>query len=93
MERLRCLEKVPAPVRFVSVEPMIGSVEFNHHLSWLEWVICGAETGQKARPCQLSWVRQLRDECFEHKVPFFFKKFANGVREVDGQRWEQMPEV
>jgi protein gp37 len=90
-QRLTHLSQIPAKVRFVSVEPMIGSVSLGHDLLWLNWVICGAETGQKARPCELRWVRTLRDECNDYRVPFFFKKFADGSRQIDGQMWQQTP--
>lgn len=48
--------------------------ECTGHLSFVDWVICGAETGQNARPMDLKWARDLRDQCAEANVPFFFKK-------------------
>jgi protein gp37 len=73
---------------FVDVE-MPGSVN---------WVIVGAESGPGARPCDLSWVRSLRDQCVSASVPFFFKQWvANGKKfslpELDGKVWDQFPEV
>ena len=57
----------------------------------INWVIVGGETGPGARPCNPDWVRSLRDQCNNAGVPFFFKKFADGSREIDGRTWEQMP--
>ena len=57
----------------------------------LDWVICGAETGSKARPMNPDWARALRDQCVEADIPFFLKKLSDGTRELDGQMWEQYP--
>jgi len=59
----------------------------------LDWVICGAETGPGARPMDLDWARDLRDQCAAAGVPFFFKRDSDGNRELDGRLWEQWPEV
>lgn len=91
LDRLFKLAQIPAPVRFVSVEPMIGAVELTPLLPSLDWVICGAETGPQARPCDLNWVRSLRDQCIEYRIPFFFKKDSIGQHTLDGLAWEQMP--
>jgi protein gp37 len=76
-ERIPILLQIPAAVRFVSVEPMMGPVD----LSWcnytLDWVICGGETGPGARPMHPDWARSLRDQCQEAGTPFFFKSWGN----------------
>lgn len=69
----------------------------------LDWVICGGETGNQARPMFSPWVRRLRAQCTTAGVPFFFKKWGGykgrgdwlipAGHEVDGQVWEQFPEV
>ena len=82
----------PAALRFVSVEPILGSVILGDHQEWIDWVICGAETGPHARPYRSEWIRHLRDECIEANIPFFLKQLSHGKRELDGQRWEQRPE-
>ncbi len=61
--------------------------------SFLDWVICGAESGPGARPMDLDWARDLRDQCQAAGVPFFFKRDSTGNRELDGRLWEQWPEV
>ncbi|MFE9576330.1 DUF5131 family protein [Nocardia sp. NPDC006044] len=62
----------------------------------LDWVIAGGESGPSARPMHLDWVRELRDQCSDSDVPFFFKQWGGRTpkiagRELDGRRWSQMP--
>jgi protein gp37 len=59
----------------------------------IDWVICGAETGPGARPMDPDWARSLRDQCQEAGVPFFFKRDSDGNRTLDGEMWEQYPEM
>jgi protein gp37 len=75
-ERIEQLLKVPATVRFLSVEPMLESINIVNqlHTGKINWVICGPETGQKKRPFDLNWARFLRDQCRTAGVPFFYKK-------------------
>ena len=99
-ERIRVLLETPAARRFVSVEPMLGAVDLLDYMrgygrfyssTALDWVICGAETGPGARPMNLDWARDLRDQCVAARVPFFFKRDSDGNRELDGRMWEQYP--
>ena len=94
--RLNHLRKVPAAVRFVSAEPLLGPVELN--LDGIDWVIVGGESGHKARPIELSWVEAIRDDCLSSDTAFFFKQWGGrtpkaGGRELDGQTWDAMPET
>ena len=83
-ERIPILLQIPAAVRFVSVEPMLGPVKLslNYHSHGikghqkLDWVICGGESGPGARPMNPDWVRSLRDQCQGAGVPFFFKQWG-----------------
>jgi len=91
-ERIPILLQIPAAVRFVSVEPMLGPVDiFNkcygncivndcfycsRDNKGLDWVICGGETGPGARPMKKDWVYGLKDQCVAAGVPFFFKKWG-----------------
>ena len=64
----------------------------------LDWVICGCESGQNARPFDMDWARDLRDQCQNANVPFFFKQGRVGGKlvkmpELDGQVWNEFPEV
>jgi protein gp37 len=90
-----CLRQVPAAVRFVSAEPLLGplpSLELDH----LQWVITGGESGPGHRHCDPEWVRDLRNRCVELGVAFFHKQWggrtpkANG-RLLDGRTWDEMP--
>ncbi len=88
-ERIPVLLDTPAAVRFVSVEPMLGAVDLREYIKgerwftsdspmyrWLDWVICGGESGPGARPMHPEWARGLRDQCQEAGVPFFFKQWG-----------------
>jgi protein gp37 len=92
--RVHLLRRVPARVRFLSIEPMLGPVKLN--LSGIQWVIAGGESGPGARPLDAAWVRGLRDQCVRARVPFFFKQWG-GVRKhltgrvLDGQTWNDRP--
>ena len=74
-ERIDALRRVPAAIRFISAEPIIGSVgEVN--LDGIDWVIAGGESGPKARPMWAGWARDLRDQCVNADVPYFFKQYG-----------------
>lgn len=82
--RVEHLRSAPAAVRFLSVEPLIGPVgELN--LQDIHWVIVGGESGPRARPVALEWVREVRDQCVAQQVPFFFKQWG-GLRPKTGGR-------
>jgi len=89
------LRKVPAHVRFLSCEPLLGSLR-ELDISNLHWLISGGESGPKSRPVEIDWLRELRDKCLESKVPYFFKQWggtnkkASG-RILDGITWDQFP--
>lgn len=93
--RIRHLQRVPAAVRFLSVEPLLGPIR-RLPLAGIRWVIVGGESGPGARPMKATWVRSLRDQCAAHQVPFFFKQWG-GVwkkrhgRELDGRTWDELP--
>lgn len=94
--RIDHLRKVPAAVRFVSAEPLLGPLG-EVDLAGIHWVIAGGESGPNARPVEYEWVTDLRDTCTEAKVAFFFKQWGGrtpkaGGRELDGEVWDQLPE-
>lgn len=102
------LLQIPAAIRFVSIEPMLGAVditkfwdgvggmprgrkvgETDTYVSSLDWVIVGGESGSGARPMHLDWVRKVRDDCKEAKVPFFFKQVGEWrTEEIEGNSFE-----
>jgi protein gp37 len=91
----RYLSAVPAAVRFVSAEPLLGplpSLKLDH----LQWVITGGESGPHYRPCDREWVRDLRDRCREAGIAFFHKQWGGRTpkargRMLDGRTWDEIP--
>lgn len=95
--RADALRQVPAAVRFISAEPLLGRLE-GLDLTGIHWVIAGGESGHGHRPVQLDWLRYVRDLAVDAEVPFFFKQWGGrfskaGGRELDGTEWSQMPAV
>jgi len=93
--RVADLRRVPAAIRFLSCEPLIGPL-VNLDLTGIDWVIVGGESGPGHRHLDPSWVAEIRDRCSEADVPFFFKQWGGrtpkeGGRELDGRHWDQMP--
>jgi len=72
-ERIPMLLSIPAAKHFLSVEPMLGPVHLFLERNHVDWVICGPETGPKARPCDKAWVKNLYEQCKEAGVPFWDK--------------------
>jgi protein gp37 len=95
--RIRHLQETPAGVRFLSVEPLIGPVG-KLNLTGIDWVIVGGESGPSSREMKLEWAREVRDQCYENGVAFFFKQWGglrpkSGGRNLDGRKWSQFPNV
>ncbi len=101
--RVRHLLAVPAAVRFLSCEPLIGPLDLGAFMNGvtgydgLHWVIVGGESGIGARPMEEGWARMLRDQCLASRVPFFFKQWGGrtpkaGGRELDGVTWDEYPD-
>lgn len=93
--RVLDLAKVPAAVRFLSCEPLLGPLP-ELPLDGIDWVIAGGESGPNARPVDSEWIRELRDHCVSGQTPFFFKQWGGirakaGGRELDGRTWDEMP--
>jgi protein gp37 len=95
LTRVERLREVPATVRFLSVEPLLGPLP-DIDLTDVDWVIVGGESGPGARLLNSQWVLAIRDACVESGVPFFFKQWG-GVRkkvagrEIENRTWDQMP--
>jgi protein gp37 len=94
--RIEHLRKVPAAVRFLSIEPLLGPIS-RLPLQRIGWVIVGGESGPACREVKPQWVRQIRDRCLAQGVPFFFKQWGGtrkklSGRELDGRTWDEMPE-
>ncbi|MFG3620814.1 phage Gp37/Gp68 family protein [Nocardia asiatica] len=95
LDRVDHLREVPAAVRFLSCEPLLGPLD-GLVLDGIGWVIAGGESGAEHRPMDPAWVRGIRDSCQAADVPFFFKQWGGRTpkamgRELDGQLWDEMP--
>ncbi len=93
--RINDLREVPAFIRFLSLEPLLGFLgAFN--LNNIDWVIVGGESGPGARHMKDDWVIEIKDQCIRQDVPFFFKQWG-GVnkkksgRTLLGQTWDDIP--
>lgn len=95
IERIDYLRTVPAKVRFLSLEPLIGPLE-NLQLDGISWVIVGGESGPRARPMKPEWVKSILRQCRAARTAFFFKQWG-GVRKdltgrkLDGTVYNEMP--
>jgi protein gp37 len=95
--RIDHLQKVPAAIRFLSVEPLLGPIP-RLPLQGIDWVIVGGESGPGCRKIDPDWVRNIRDRCLAQGVPFFFKQWGGtrkklSGRELDGRTWDEMPDT
>lgn len=93
--RIDYLRKVPAQVRFLSLEPLIGPIP-KLKLDGIDWVIVGGESGPKARPMEEVWVTDIQEACDNSGVPFFFKQWGGknkkkAGRLLCGRTWDEMP--
>ena len=94
--RLRHLKETNAAKKFISFEPLLGSVG-TIDLAGIDWVIMGGESGHGFRKVDISWLREIRDQCTEQKVALFFKQWGGrtskiGGNELDGKHWLNHPE-
>ena len=95
VHRADALRNVPAAVRFISAEPLLGRLE-GLDLTAIDWLIAGGESGAGHRPVKAEWIRELRDRCQSEGVAFFFKQWGGirskaGGRVLDGRTWDEMP--
>lgn len=93
--RIEALRRTSAHVKFVSFEPLLGSVP-EVDLGGIDWVIVGGESGPNARPMRKEWALEIRDACAAASIPFFFKQWG-GTRKkhtgrvLDGRVYDAMP--
>ena len=97
MGRIEDLVATPARVRFLSLEPLLGPLP-DLPLDGIDWVIVGGESGPYARPMDPAWVRDIRRQCEQAGVPFFFKQWGGknkkrAGRKLDGRTWDGLPAV
>lgn len=94
-QRADRLREVPASVRFISAEPLLGPLD-ELDLAGIDWLIAGGESGPRYRPADPAWVIDLRDRCELEGVAFFLKQWGGrtpkaGGRELEGRTWDAMP--
>lgn len=93
--RIDRLRRIPAAVRFISAEPLLGPLA-GLNLEGMDWLIAGGESGPNHRPVDPDWVRGLQEACREAEVAFFFKQWGGRTpksrgRQLDGRTYEEMP--
>jgi protein gp37 len=95
--RIELLKETKARVKFLSCEPLIGALP-DMNLNGIDWVIVGGESGRKPRPMKEEWVKDIKHQCQNSNVAFFFKQWGgtnkkkNG-RIFEGKTWNEMPSV
>jgi protein gp37 len=95
LERIDHLRQTDAVIKFLSLEPLLGPIP-NIDLAGIDWVIVGGESGPGARPIEIDWVRNIREQCLAQHVPFFFKQWGGTNKKktgriLDGETWDEMP--
>ena len=93
--RIDDLRQTSAAVKFLSLEPLLGALPALD-LTGIDWVIVGGESGPRARPMDEEWVLEIRDQCVDQGVPFFFKQWGGtnkkkAGRILQGRTWDEMP--
>jgi protein gp37 len=97
IHRADYLRQVPAAVRFISAEPLLGQLT-RLDLTGIDWLIAGGESGVGHRPVKAEWVQELRDRCQAEGVAFFFKQWGGrtsktGGRLLEEREWNEMPQA
>jgi protein gp37 len=95
IDRADQLREVPAAVRFISAEPLLGPLD-GLDLTHIDWLIAGGESGPVRRPPKEEWFTDLRDQCLEAGTAFFFKQWGGrtpkaGGRDLAGRTWDEFP--
>ena len=96
MYRIKHLLATNAQIKFLSLEPLLGPLH-NIPLSGIDWVIVGGESGPRARPVKKEWITDIRDQCNDTSVPFFFKQWGGTNRKksgrlLEGRTWDELPD-
>jgi protein gp37 len=95
--RIQALRKVPAHVRFISYEPLVGAIG-RVNMKDIHWVIVGGESGPHSRPMDEKWVEEIRGQSREQNVAFFFKQWGGTNKKATGRvyrgrTWDEYPEA
>lgn len=95
--RIEILKQIPAKVKFISFEPLLGPIG-EVDLTGISWAIVGGESGPNHRPIERAWVREIHQTCKNQEVAFFFKQWGgrtpkSGGRILDGREWNEYPMI
>jgi protein gp37 len=95
VDRIDHLRRTRARVKFLSLEPLLGPLP-GLNLQGIDWVIVGGESGPGARPIEESWILDIRDQCRDAQVAFFFKQWGGQNKKktgrlLEGRTWDEMP--
>jgi protein gp37 len=93
--RIDHLRQTGAQVKFLSLEPLLGPLP-DMNLQGIDWVIVGGESGPGARPMKKEWVIEIKQQCSDAEVPFFFKQWGGSLRNragriLQGRTWDEVP--
>jgi protein gp37 len=96
-DRIDLLRQTGARVKFLSCEPLIGTLP-NLNLKDIDWVIVGGESGRKPRPMKPEWVEDIKNQCISTDTKFFFKQWGGTNKKktgrlLDGRTWDEIPEI
>jgi len=102
--RIKNLQKSPAWIRFISIEPLLSPISLDESLlDAIQWVIVGGESGPQARPMKPEWVYEIQNQCKQNHIPFFFKQWGTydstgervgkkaAGRILNGRTWDEVP--
>jgi len=94
--RIDHLRRTNAKIKFLSLEPLIGPVD-NIILDNIDWVIVGGESGPGSRPIEKDWVLEIKNQCNNENIPFFFKQWGGTNKKktgrlLQGRTWDELPE-
>lgn len=91
-ERMLYLSEIDAPVKFVSVEPMLEDISIYNYRSEIDWIICGGESGPHAREMKPEWALSLKDQCAADGIPFFMKQMSGKTPIPDFLQGREFPQ-
>jgi protein gp37 len=95
MSRINRLRNIPAYIKFLSLEPLLTPLP-NLNLYGIDWVIVGGESGPNCRPMKPEWVVDIKNQCEDHGIPFFFKQWGGFNKKINGnlllgKKYQQLP--
>lgn len=97
MERIDYLRETSAPIKFLSLEPLLGPLP-KINLKGIDWVIVGGESGPNARSIKEEWILDIKDQCYRAHIPFFFKQWGGWNKKktgrlLNGRTYDEMPNL